>query len=117
MTLMDTPSPPPAEAVVSMVINEIALIEEKIILVLDDFHLIENKEIISSTTYLLDNQPENFHLLITTREDPFLPLSRLRARDQLTEIRAVDLRFNADEVNKFLKDVMDLHLSNESTKH
>ena len=116
MTLMDTPSPPPAEAVVSMVINEIALIEEKIILVVDDFHLIENKEIISSITYLLENQPENFHLLITTREDPFLPLSRLRARDQLTEIRAVDLRFNADEVNKFLIDVMDLHLSNEEYK-
>lgn len=116
LALMESPSPPPVETILSMLINEVALIEDRIILVLDDFHLIDNQEIMKSMTYLLDNQPDNFHLIITTREDPFFPLSRLRSRDQITEIRAADLRFTAGEVNEFLINVMELQLSDEESR-
>lgn len=116
LALMESPSPPPAETILSMLINQVALIDERIILVLDDFHLIDNQEIMKSMTYLLDNQPENFHLMVTTREDPFFPLSRLRARDQITEIRAADLRFTEAEVKEFLINVMELQLSDEESK-
>ena len=116
LALMKSPSPPPAETILSMVINEVASIDERIILILDDFHLINNQAIMKSLTFLLDNQPENFHLMITTREDPFFPLPRLRSRDQVTEIRAEDLRFTTIEVNEFLINVMELQLSDEESR-
>ncbi|MGB3634193.1 MAG: LuxR C-terminal-related transcriptional regulator, partial [Rubrobacteraceae bacterium] len=94
-------------------INEIITVEDAFILVLDDYHVIDAKPVDDALAFLLDHLPPRMHLVIATREDPHLPLARLRARGQLTELRAVDLRFTPDEAAEFLKGVMGLDLSAE----
>jgi LuxR family maltose regulon positive regulatory protein len=81
--------------------------------VLDDYHVIKHQPIHDGLTFLLDQLPGNMHLILTTRLDPPLPVSRLRARNQVTEIRASDLRFDVDEATAFLTNVMGLSLSAE----
>jgi LuxR family maltose regulon positive regulatory protein len=80
-------------------------------LVLDDYHVIDAKAVDQALTFLLEHLPPQMHLVIATREDPHLPLARLRTRDHLTELRAVDLRFTASEAAAFLNQVMGLSLS------
>ncbi|NJL56613.1 helix-turn-helix transcriptional regulator [bacterium] len=104
---------PSIEAVLTSLLNEIAVIPDDFWLVLDDYHLVDSPEIDDGLSFLLDHLPAHMHLIITTREDPQLPLSRLRVRDQLTEIRAVDLRFTLDEAAELLNQVMGLNLSAE----
>ena len=82
-------------------------------LVLDDYHLIDSKPVDQALTFLIEHLPPQMHLVITTREDPQLPLARLRARGQLTELRAADLRFTPAEAAEFLNQVMSLNLSAE----
>lgn len=103
--------PPQLEAVVTTLINEVAAAGSAFVLVVDDYHVIEQQAIHEALSFLLDHQPPNMHLVITTREDPLLPVARLRARGQVTEIRAEDLRFTAVEVAHFLNEVMALQLS------
>ncbi|MEZ4865558.1 MAG: LuxR C-terminal-related transcriptional regulator [Caldilineaceae bacterium] len=86
-------------------------VEQRILLVLDDYHVITSQEIDQALTFLLDYLPPHVHLVITTREDPNLPLARLRARGQLTDVRAGDLRFTEAEAADFLNGVMGLTLS------
>ncbi len=78
---------------------------------LDDYHLVQSPQIHEQMTYLLEHQPPNLHLVISTRADPPLPVSRLRARRQLSEFRSADLRFNAAEVTAFLHGMLGLRLS------
>ncbi len=111
--MLQSPQSPPTEVILTPLINEIATITERIVLVLDDYHLIEIQPIHDALTFLLENLPPQMHLVIATREDPLLPLSRLRARDQLTELRAADLRFTSSEAAEFLNQVMGLDLSAE----
>jgi LuxR family maltose regulon positive regulatory protein len=111
--VLQSPQPPPTEAVLTPLINEIATIPDRIILVLDDYHLIETQPIHDALIYLLDHLPPQLHLVIATRDDPQLPLARLRARSQLTEIRAEVLRFTSSEAAEFLNQVMGLDLSAE----
>ncbi len=92
-------------------LNEIAGRPDPLLLVLDDYHLISNTEILRAVGLLLQHQPAQLHLIITTREDPDLPLARLRARNQLTEVRARDLRFTQAEADIFLREVMGLDLT------
>jgi LuxR family maltose regulon positive regulatory protein len=108
-----SPHPPPAEIVLTSLINEIAAIPNRIILVLDDYHLIEAQAIHDALSFLLEHLPPQMHLAIATREDPPLPCARLRARGQLTELRATDLRFSSSEAAEFLNQVMGLDLSAE----
>jgi LuxR family maltose regulon positive regulatory protein len=75
--------------------------------------LIDSKAVDNALTFLIEHLPPQIHLVIATREDPDLPLSRLRARGQLTELRAADLRFTASEAAGFLNQVMGLNLSAE----
>ena len=82
-------------------------------LVLDDYHVIDSKPVDNALTFLLEHLPPQMHLVITTREDPNLPLARLRAQGQLTELRAADLRFTPAEAAEFLNQVMGLNLSAE----
>ena len=82
-------------------------------LVLDDYHLIDAQPIHQAIGFLLDHLPPQLHLVIASRADPSLPLSRLRARGQLAELRAVDLRFTADEAVTFLNDVTGLDLAEQ----
>ncbi|NIS80932.1 MAG: helix-turn-helix transcriptional regulator, partial [Anaerolineales bacterium] len=79
---------------------------------LDDYHEIDNQSIHESMSYLVEHMPPNMHLFIATRTDPPLPLARLRARGQMTELRAADLRFTSEEATEFLNKMMDLGLSN-----
>jgi LuxR family maltose regulon positive regulatory protein len=85
-------------------------------LILDDYHTIRNQSIHTALSFFIDHIPDNFHLIVSTRIDPPLPLARLRARNRLTEIRSTDLRFTLDETNSFLAQTMGLILSEEDVK-
>jgi LuxR family transcriptional regulator, maltose regulon positive regulatory protein len=99
------------KSIITGLINEINAFGDSFVHVFDDYHLIDSTEIDHELAYLIDHQPSNLHLIITTREDPNLHLARLRARGQLTELRVVDLRFTPAEAAEFLNQVMDLNLS------
>jgi LuxR family maltose regulon positive regulatory protein len=88
---------PPVETMMTVLLNDIARVSDDFLLVLDDYHVIENPEIHQALLFLVDHAPAHFHLAITTRIDPEIPLSRFRVRGQLLEIRAADLRFTRDE--------------------
>jgi len=106
------PEFPPVEAVVGALINELANVRhEEVTIVLDDYHVIHSGPVHEATSFLLEYLTENVHLVISSRADPPLPLAKLRARDQVTEIRAADLRFTTEEASTFLKGVMGLTLS------
>jgi LuxR family transcriptional regulator, maltose regulon positive regulatory protein len=111
--VLQSPQPPPIDALLPTLLNQIASLPQPIILVLDDYHTIDARPVDLALAYLLDHLPPQLHLAITTREDPQIPLARLRARGQLTEVRASDLRFTTAEAAVFLKQVMDLGLSVE----
>ena len=111
--MLQSAQPPPTESVLTILLNEIASIPDNIILVLDDYHVIEDKTIGNALTFLLEHLPPQMHLVITTREDPNLPLARLRVRSQLTELRVTDLRFTSSEAAEFLNKAMGLNLSAE----
>ncbi len=102
---------PSDEAMLKAWINEIANHPSKLILVLDDYHVIENPTIHHHIEFLLEHLPPNFHLIVNTRSDPNLRLARIRASGDLTEIRESDLRFTESETSEFLESVMGLHLS------
>ncbi len=91
-------------------INDLAAMQEQIVLILDDYHLIEEANIHASLLFLLEHAPSNLHLVLSSRVDPPLPLSRLRARGQLAEIRDRDLRINEQETASFLQQIMGVHL-------
>ena len=101
---------------ITMIINDISSLEEETILILDDFHFIHNPQVIDAVKYLLEHQPPDFHLVIITREDPQLPLSRLRTQGKLTEIRMEDLCFSRDEAADFFIRVMGLKLSDKAVE-
>jgi LuxR family maltose regulon positive regulatory protein len=114
--MIQSPQPPPIEALLTDLINdvaEMALSGHSLVLVLDDFHVIANPQVDEALTFLLDNLPPPMHLVVATRSDPSLPLSRLRGRAWLTELSAADLRFTPEEAAAFLNQVMGLGLSTE----
>ncbi len=104
------PTQPPAEAIAAL-INRAVEGSRELIVVLDDFHLIEEPSIRDAVAVLIDNLPPRIHLTIASRSDPLLPLARLRARGELTELRAADLRFSPEEVAEFLAQSTGLTLS------
>jgi LuxR family maltose regulon positive regulatory protein len=108
---IQSPQPPQVEAILTSLLNEISLIPERFLLVLDDYHAIDSQAVDSALTFLVEHQPPQMHLVIASREDPSLPLPRLRARGQLTELRAADLRFTPAEAAEFLNRMMGLNLS------
>ncbi|HSJ88119.1 MAG TPA: hypothetical protein VK909_12975, partial [Anaerolineales bacterium] len=118
---LQSSQPPPIESILTALLNEITAIPSdpstglgySCILVLDDYHLVDAKSVDDALTFLVEHLPPQLHLVIISREDPALPLSRLRGRRQLTELRAADLRFIPSEAAEFLNQVMGLHLSAE----
>ncbi len=108
---LQSPGAVNVEAVLTTLLNEIASIPDKHILILDDYHVIESQAIDKALTFLLDHLPPHMHLLIATRTDPSLALSRLRARGQLAELRAADLRFSSDEATAFFEQIVRLPLA------
>jgi len=110
---LQSPPAPSSELILTSLLNELTSIPDHFMLVLDDYHLIEAKAVDQALIFLLEHLPPQMHLVITTREDPQLPMSRLRARGQLTELRAADLRFTPSEAAEFLNLMMGLNLSME----
>jgi len=104
---------PQISSVLTTLINDITAFPDEFAVVLDDYHLIELQFIHEALTFLITHLPVNMHLVVTTRIDPPLPLTRLRARDHLTEIRANDLRFTVDETESFLTREVGARLTTE----
>ncbi len=110
---LNSPEPPLAEAVVGILVNDLAEAGRGLTVVFDDYHVIHSESVHGAVSLLLEHLPENVHLVIASRTDPPLPLPRLRARGQMTEVRAADLRFTPEEAGAFLGDAMGLALSAE----
>ncbi len=108
---LQSPQPPPTEALLTILLNEIAALSDEIVLVLDDYHALDARRVDAVLAFLVEHLPPQLHLVIVTREDPPLPLVRLRVRGQLTELRAADLRFTPDEAAEFLNAAMGLDLT------
>jgi LuxR family maltose regulon positive regulatory protein len=111
LAALQSPQPPPIEAVLAALLNELAPLPRDLVLVLDDYHAIDARAIHEGMAFLLDHRPATLHLVLATRADPPLPLARLRARGELAEIRAADLRFTPDEAAAFLNAAMGLDLA------
>ncbi len=108
-----SPQPPPTETLVADVLNDIADEADSFVLVLDDYHVIDSRPVEMAVAFLLEHLPPQMHLVIASREDPQLPLARLRGRGQLSELRVKDLRFTPSEAAAFLEQAMGLDLSAE----
>ncbi len=101
----------PIETVLATLLNELSAVPQDVVLVLDDYHEVDVPDIHEGMAFLLEHLPPRLHLVITTRADPALPLARLRARGELVEIRAADLRFTPDEAAAYLNEAMGLALT------
>jgi LuxR family maltose regulon positive regulatory protein len=113
LRMLQSPQSPPIESILTVLLNEINALPDNFVLVLDDYHVLDSRPVDHALTILLEHLPPQMHLVIATREDLHLPLARLRARGQLTELRAADLRFTPSEAADFLNQMMGLNLSEE----
>jgi len=111
LALLQAPQPGSIQTTLTRLLNDLADCADHVVLVLDDYHVIDSLEVQEGMAFLLDHLPPRLHLVIAGRADPALPLARLRARGELVEIRAVDMRFTPEEVAVYLNEVMDLELS------
>jgi LuxR family maltose regulon positive regulatory protein len=110
LALVREPQPPRIEAVLASILNDLGALQSDLVLVLDDYHLVDAHDVDEGMAFLLEHLPPQIHLVITTRADPALPLARLRGRGELVEIRAADLRFTPDEAAAYLNETMELDL-------
>lgn len=110
---LGSPQPPPVQVLLTHLLNDLATLPDDVILVLDDYHVIDDRPIHEAMAFLIEHLPPKVHLVVATRVDPPLPLARLRARGRLTELRAADLRFTADETAAFLDQIMGVQLPAE----
>jgi LuxR family maltose regulon positive regulatory protein len=111
LKLLNSPNRPSVESIAGLLINEILNINQNFLLVLDDFHLIKSNEVIKLVSYLLEHIPGNIHIVILTRSDPALSVSRLRSQNQLVELRSSDLSFSANEISVLFNKKLKLGLS------
>ena len=111
LKLLNSPNRPSVESIASLLINEILNINQNFLLVLDDFHLIKSNEVLKLVTYLLEHIPGNIHIVILTRSDPALSVSRLRSQHQLVELRSSDLSFSANDISVLFNKKLKLGLS------
>ncbi|MGH3088985.1 MAG: LuxR C-terminal-related transcriptional regulator [Rubrobacteraceae bacterium] len=111
--LLHSPEPLPVEVVVGNLVNDLAGMGRGVAIVLDDYHVIGSEYVHEAVSLLIERLPENTRLIIASRADPPLPLSKLRVRGQMAELRAADLRLTTEEATAFLSDVMGLALSAE----
>jgi len=111
LTVLQDPQPLPIPTVLTTLINDLGAIASDLVLVLDDYHVIEARDVQDGMEFLLDHLPPQLHLVIASRADPALPLARLRGRGELVEVRAADLRFTPEEAAAYLNEVMGLVLT------
>ncbi|UCE42155.1 MAG: hypothetical protein JSV17_04065 [Candidatus Aminicenantes bacterium] len=113
LELIQSPQLPSSESTIITLINSLTPILKNVVLVLDDYHLIQSKSIHDMLGLFLDVLPEKMHLILATRSDPPLPISRIRTQNQLTELRTKDLSFTSEETTQYLKDKLNVDLSIE----
>jgi LuxR family transcriptional regulator, maltose regulon positive regulatory protein len=113
LAALQSRQPPQTEAFLTSLLNEITNVPDDFILVFDDYHVIDFEPVENAVIFLIEHMPSQMHLVIATREDPHLPIARLRARGQVAELRAADLRFTPAEAAEFLNQVMGLNLAAE----
>ena len=113
LAMLQSPQPPAIESVLTVLLNDIDAADADFTIVLDDYHVVDAAPIHSGLTFLLDHLPARMRLVIASRAEPPLPLARMRARGELTELRAAKLRFTFDEASAFLTQVMQLDVSPE----
>ena len=111
LDLLTTPQPLPGHLAIISLLNDLYTIDRHFILILDDYHFIESEPIHETLAYILDHIPDNMHLVISSRSDPPLKLSRVRAQGNLIELRASDLKFTSSEIHKYFTDTKSLQLS------
>ena len=111
LALLQAPQPPPIETVLTVLLNDLRATAGDIVLVLDDYHVIDARDVQDGMAFLLDHLPAGLHVVIASRADPVLPLARWRARGELAEIRAAGLRFTPDEAAAYLNEMMGLQLT------
>jgi LuxR family maltose regulon positive regulatory protein len=111
LALLQSSPLPGSHTLLTLLINDLTVISEKFMLVLDDYHAIENETIDQALIYFIDHLPPAMHLVLTSRVDPNLPLARLRARGQMNELRSADLRFTPAETAQFLEQMTGLSLA------
>jgi LuxR family maltose regulon positive regulatory protein len=114
--MLANPQAPQTEILLTVLINDIQALHKPIMLILDDYHAVQNPAIHKMVGFLLEHQPDCLHLVILTREEPPLPLHLLRTRRQLTEIRQADLRFSPAETERFLREVMDIQIASQDVE-
>ncbi len=114
LTLLQSLQPPPIESVLTILINNLMTIDSEIVLILDDYHVITNTAIHAALNFLLEHIPSNMHIIITSRTEPSLALSRFRVRAQLMELHLDELRFTSDEVTRFFNPLMGFDLSDDA---
>ena len=110
LSLLKSPHPQ-LEAILATLLNDLDAVTGDVVLVLDDYHLIDARDVQDGMAFLLEHLPPQIHLVIAGRADPALPLARLRGRGDLVEIRAADLRFTPDEAAAYLNGAMGLALT------
>jgi LuxR family maltose regulon positive regulatory protein len=108
-----SPQPPPSQAVLTALVNEVSSVPKDVALILDDYHVITNEAVHAALAFLLEHLPPQMHLIIASRTDPPLPLARLLVGGHLTKLAASDLRFTPEEAGSFLNEAMRLELSAE----
>ena len=111
--LASSPTPFPTDLVLTTVLNELAAAPSSVWLVLDDYHVVDNRDVGDGMAFLVDHLPPDVHVVISTRADPDLPLPRWRVRGELVEIRAAELRFTSEEAAAYLNGVAGLGLAAE----
>jgi LuxR family transcriptional regulator, maltose regulon positive regulatory protein len=109
--ILQSAQPAPIEAVLTLLLNELSAGSNGIVLVLDDYHVIDARDVHDGMAFLLDHRPPRLHIVIASRAEPPLPLARLRARGELVEVRAEDLRFATDEAATYFHESMGLDLT------
>jgi hypothetical protein len=114
--MLQSMPPLPVRGALAILINEMSGTEEHGFLLLDDFHLLEDPQISEGLAHLIENMPEWMHIIVSTRSDPPLQLSRLRARGQMLELRQSDLRFSEAEAAVFLNQTIGLRLSEQQIR-
>jgi len=119
LALLHAPQPPPLTTVLTALLNDltfVAALSAPILLMLDDYHVIDDQTIHESLTFLLEHLPEHWRLVLASRVDPDLPLARWRVRGELLEIRATDLRFTVAEATAFFTQLLGERLAEDDVR-
>ncbi|HET8846333.1 MAG TPA: LuxR C-terminal-related transcriptional regulator [Ktedonobacteraceae bacterium] len=113
LAMLHSRQSPPLPIILMTFLNELLAVGREIVLILDDYHVIEDQTIEESMRFLIEHMPDHLHLVLNSRTEPALPLARLRVRSQLLELRADELHFTRQEATSFLTEVMNLPLTEE----